>query len=44
MIIDYPRYLKISSDYETVEETQSKLRKHKIFHKEYDPAIDNCKS
>ena len=40
-IIDYPRHLRFSSNHETVAKIQYDMRRQKIFHKEYDPAINS---
>lgn len=38
-IIDFPRHMRFSSQYQSLQETQNLLRHQRIFHKEYEPRM-----
>jgi hypothetical protein len=43
-IIDYPRHIRISSDFESVGMKQHELRKQTCFHHEFDPNLNDPRS
>jgi len=38
-IVDYPREIRITSEFQSVAKFQDKLRRQTIFHKEFDPEL-----
>ena len=43
-IIDYPRHIRVSSEFESVAEVQSQLRKQRVYLHEFDSNLTNTKN
>ena len=43
-IIDYPRHIRFSHNFESVAKTQNELRRQKVFHREFSPFINSTKN
>ena len=43
-IIDYPRHIRISNQYESVAKVQNDLRRQRVFHSEFQPALMSTKN
>ena len=44
LLIDFPRYVRISSEHETVEQMQRQYRQQKVMHHNFMPELENKKS